>query len=762
MTTTANTLKNDPTRGDMAADLVSLAEERAYDALESAWLERVEGAGKADLAPLMAVANTLASQNEPERAATLLGLIVPPLKAEGRAEDALSVVRRAVELGARPDDFRGDVVGLMRKVNEERKGFEAYLKMSGLAESEPVRGGLAALDRFLGFPVGQHVHHAAGWGIGRVQDVDGRTGELTIDFEKKKGHLLPIDSAIRFLQRLPDDHIWSQKFSAEGRLKALAQDAPGDLVKLAIRSRPDRKATLVQLKAELIPSLVAEKAWTKFWSRAKAQLLHDPLVAISDDARPILSLREEAVRFAEEVRRKIQRAPTLEAASAAARQLLRQSGGGAGQSKVEPHELASVAASLAARLAAEAAKTIPARPGAAVEALFTLEDFIASGVKLDGADAPGSPLAPALAAARSIDRFVETARAISESAYLKRYVDRVRKENAATCADRFAATLATAPKEVFALAAAALKEQNAPLLGRTLARIVGSPDPDPEAFLELAKESFAGKFEGIAGAPDRYQVVEKLFSFADRIERLRSGGAPNAPNLRPRVRTLLEEGDYAIVRRYFKDADKDAVRHLYTRVMASHAIDDEVREVARAVVVRRIPDLLAGAVRRFYWDDEGHIFVTREGLRRYEAEFQELANVKIPANARAIGAAAALGDLSENAEFTAALEERNQLVARADRMKKDLERARPLDEAPIEEGVVGPGTRAGLRNKESGAAETYTILGPWDVDVERGVISYTAPLAKGLLGRRVGETVEVQLPGGQRAAYEIIAIERAI
>ncbi|HVY62844.1 MAG TPA: GreA/GreB family elongation factor, partial [Planctomycetota bacterium] len=632
---------------------------------------------------------------------------------------------------------------------------------SGLAEKEPVRAGLQKLDAFLDYPVGRHVYHAAGWGIGKVRDVDQRTGDLTIDFEKKKDHILPVDSAMRFLQKLPDEHIWAMRHSAMDRLKLMVDQSPGELVKIVIRSRPERKATLVQVKAELMPSVVAEKAWSKFWSRAKAELLHDPHVAISDDARPVLSIRENAVRFAEDVKRKITKAPSLDAAATAARTLLRQAAGGQ-TGKVEPAELGEVAATLAARIASDAAKVAKERPGVPVEAWFVLEDYMAAGVKLDGTDAPTSPLAPTIQAARSLERFLDTARTINEGAYLKRFVDRVRKENPQSWVEKFAATLNTSPKEVFALTAAALKEAKPELLGKTLGRLASLPDPDPEAFLELAKESFAGKFTGVPGAPEPFQVVERLLAFADRVERLRSGGAPNAPNLRPRVRALLEDGDYSIVKRYFKDAEKEPVRHLYARVMSSHAIDDEVREVARAIVVRRMPEILTGPQRKHYWDDEAHIWVTRSGLAKYEAEFQELANVKIPANAKAIGAAAALGDLSENAEFTAALEERNQLVARADRMKKDLERAKVLEEAPHEEGVIGPGMKVELKNAANGKGETYTILGPWDVDLEHAVISYTAPLAKGLLGRKVGEKVEVTLPGGQKTQYEVTGVKPAL
>jgi len=83
-------------------------------------------------------------------------------------------------------------------------------------------------------------------GIGKVKDVDQKSGDLTIDFEKKKDHVLPVDSAMRFLQKLADDHIWAMRHSAHDRLKLMVDQSPGELVKVAIRSRPERKATLVR------------------------------------------------------------------------------------------------------------------------------------------------------------------------------------------------------------------------------------------------------------------------------------------------------------------------------------------------------------------------------------------------------------------------------------------------------------------------------------------------------------------------------------
>jgi len=117
-------------------------------------------------------------------------------------------------------------VGLLRAANEKRAGFEAYLKMSGL-EKEPVKSALQKADAFLDYPIGRHVFHAAGWGIGKVKDVDQKSGDLTIDFEKKKDHVLPVDSAMRFLQKLADDHIWAMRHSAHDRLKLIGRPVAG-------------------------------------------------------------------------------------------------------------------------------------------------------------------------------------------------------------------------------------------------------------------------------------------------------------------------------------------------------------------------------------------------------------------------------------------------------------------------------------------------------------------------------------------------------
>ena len=142
------------------------------------------------------------------------------------------------------------------------------------------------------------------------------------------------------------------------------------------------------------------------------------------------------------------------------------------------------------------------------------------------------------------------------------------------------------------------------------------------------------------------------------------------------------------------------------------------------------------------------MYVTAEGLARKQGEFREIMEVKLPKNFADIGRAAAFGDLSENAEYTSALEERDHLTRRASSIKSELDKAKVIDPGRCQDGVVGLGSVIRLRNEQTGEEVDYKLLGPWDGGPEDGVLSYKSPLGRAFLGKSVGEVVEAQLPSG--------------
>ena len=154
------------------------------------------------------------------------------------------------------------------------------------------------------------------------------------------------------------------------------------------------------------------------------------------------------------------------------------------------------------------------------------------------------------------------------------------------------------------------------------------------------------------------------------------------------------------------------------------------------------------------------IWTTKKGLERRSLELKELREVKIPANEEAIGRAASYGDLSENAEWEAAMEEQRNLTSRAMAIEEELRLADLIEEAAIPEDTVAPGTIVNYREVESGSERRVILLGPWDDEVwnEVQVVSYRAPLAKGLLGLKPGEQSTLELPSGS-LDIQVLGIE---
>ena len=161
------------------------------------------------------------------------------------------------------------------------------------------------------------------------------------------------------------------------------------------------------------------------------------------------------------------------------------------------------------------------------------------------------------------------------------------------------------------------------------------------------------------------------------------------------------------------------------------------------------------------WADETTVYTTEEGLRRTQEALNHIIKDELPEVAKQIGVAASFGDLSENAEFTAALEKRDQLASRATGMEKELALAMIITHEMAHSDFVNVGTRVRVLVGDSDEEAVYTFLGPWDTDTDQLVLNYQAPLSMAFMGAKVGDQVTFGEESGSRS-WKIIAIEPAI
>jgi transcription elongation factor GreA len=153
------------------------------------------------------------------------------------------------------------------------------------------------------------------------------------------------------------------------------------------------------------------------------------------------------------------------------------------------------------------------------------------------------------------------------------------------------------------------------------------------------------------------------------------------------------------------------------------------------------------------------VYYTEEGLQKLKADLDHLKSVERPNVARQIADARDKGDLSENAEYDAAKEAQGLLEARIAKMEAELAKARILDESQIDTSKVLIMSKVTIKNSVNGAKMTYTIVPESEADLKAKKISISSPIAKGLLGKKIGDSAEIQVPNGLMK-FEIVEISR--
>lgn len=156
--------------------------------------------------------------------------------------------------------------------------------------------------------------------------------------------------------------------------------------------------------------------------------------------------------------------------------------------------------------------------------------------------------------------------------------------------------------------------------------------------------------------------------------------------------------------------------------------------------------------------DKKQIFVTKEGLEELKKELSELADVKRPQVLDRVSQARSMGDLSENSEYTAAKEELSLIDGRIEELEDIIKSAALIEEKHSKSGNSTVELGSDITVSINGKTEVFTLVGEWEADPKNKKISHESPLGKALIGKSVGEKVEVEAPAG-KIAYTVVEIK---
>ncbi|MFW6162074.1 MAG: GreA/GreB family elongation factor [Planctomycetota bacterium] len=724
---------------DRLSDAIDAGRYRQVDDLWLEWLEAEEVPAEA-LAPLV---ERLAERGEVERAVDLVLSLAPDLVEAGRHAEALPLLRAvALHLDEANEDVRAGLVDCYRHLYRRKRHAGACIDRSGILTEPDLGEAVRRLDRMLSYEEGDYVYHPSGWGVGQITGFHPLEVTATIDFEAKPGHVVPLESLENIFERLDPDDFRVLRTTDPERLRQLGEDDPARLVRKVLAAREGR-VTLRGLRTALQGTVIPKGSWGKWWTRARAELRRDPLVETGSGSNPVMTLRAEALTYEEEMRAQFERLVDLRHQTELVREYARN------RSRAADAEafLAPACRAIAERLRGDD----PA--GEQFEASLLLTRLKADVGEFPGPDAILAQQADPVALLNALTSDRARRRAFE---LLGQQAD----DWAQTCRE----VLLRGPAELWDAAVAGLGETEGP---PTVQSVVEEVLAEPRGNLDLLAWLGRGLLTGRLGAEaDPKAVFELLLTEGDEVARAKrrlrpSDGEFTQTETLTALRQALRANGLAYFDELIAEANEGEASRLLFRIRQSSVLTEQTASQLERKIMRKFPRLLAEDRKEGEAAGPEYIYATPEGIASRRAEHERLVNVEIPEIERRIGEAAAMGDISDNADWRTAIEERTNLTRRASQMAEELSRARPIEPAMVHTDHVSIGSKVTIANTQTGETATYLLLGPWDADTEHHIMSYTAPLARALMRHRVGDEVTLD-HAGETATYRIVAIDSAL
>jgi transcription elongation GreA/GreB family factor len=557
------------------------------------------------------------------------------------------------------------------------------------------------------------------WGFGRIKTVDTVFARFTIDFPGKPGHTMDLSFAADNLKPIPKDHILARKASDLDAVRHLAAHHL-DLIKLVLNSY-DGKATPDQIQAVLTPDVIRDD-WKKWWETAKREMKKDGHFIVPTKKTEPVVFQAKETSLQDRLLADFRAAKGLKARILIVTEVIKLAS--------DLTDKKAAAGEIITALNADITSHLRTQPAVALEAVFARDELAEaaglqpatveiSAAQIWGQDLKFGPMLELIPAAKH-----HRALASYKEANPERWQETLRGSLNFVSA-----------KLVKELASLLIAEGKLEVLKETLAKLVRQHTASSELLLWFGRER-SDTFADILG-PEVFRAMLTAME-RDQFNEKRSN----------RLRDFILE-DQELLNELTASADIEVVKDLTRALQLSPVFDDMDKRSLLARLVKKHPavqSLVSGEQTK----QDSTIQVSWESLERRRLEYQELVQKKIPANSKEIAIARSYGDLRENHEYKSAKEMQKILMRRKEELEAQMMRARGTDFSNAKTDTVNIGTVVGATDLATNQHENFTILGAWDSDPDKGIISYLTPIGQALLNRKVGDEVEFELHGTKR------------
>jgi transcription elongation GreA/GreB family factor len=571
------------------------------------------------------------------------------------------------------------------------------------------------------------------WGFGKIAEWNLGGNQVVIDFEDKKGHSMQAKYAANSLEPLAEDHVLVWRTNDPEAFKAQAKEEPVEVMKKILANHGSRM--FADDIADLLkPRVFDEKEYKRWWDSTKKLLKKDGHFIVPPKKTSPIELRDKPLSRSEELIKQFKDARQPKQMLKTVEEILKNR-----DEFTDPvYQLQPVTASLET----SAGQQQNLRPEVALDFLVArdslVEEFkeLKKGTEtlevadvLKGNEEKLGELIPQLPAARQRRALGAFPEAFGDN-WSHKLMDLVPQCPSRTVAD------------VYRILRDAKKEQE---LFEYLRHAIQANTATSEMLYWFCKERTRMPAEMIG--PNVLKCVLSALEY-DQLSETKKG---------TKLQNLIFD-DLELIPDMLEGAERREAGELLRRLKMSPAFDDLTKRSFLGRIIKLHPELQS-VLTGEEGEKEESLIVSWESLDARRAEFKKLVEKEIPQNSKEISAARELGDLRENFEYKAAKQQQAVLLRRKAELEDMIGKAQGTDFKNPDTGKVSIGTTVAFKDVDDGTEETYHILGAWDSDPKNQIIAYKTAIGMALLGRAVGETVELPTEYGQSREVEVLSID---
>ena len=574
------------------------------------------------------------------------------------------------------------------------------------------------------------VHRA--WGLGQIKEYDERENRLIIDFQgDRSAHAMDPVFCVDKLEVLDDADILVRAQKDKATIDDMVKNRPTDLIADILSRAPEHTATALEIET-VLSRLMGPSAFKKWWTQTKKALVKDPRIAVPAKKTDPFILREEPVRAEDEVLDEFFETKAPKKKINLASKLIELS--------VKHDDIKNELPQILEELKVCLAETRQLNPGERLHGIWIRNDlarFIHTDVEV---------LEPTSASIITSSNDLSVLAEQIPSSYYARLLDLIFR---------------TLPDQWERLTFDLLKNSSGKLTAECVNFLIAKgKDAEISATFErwlveqnlkapvltwILKNRKSNRYGEMLKGLMTPRLLSAIF-FAIDYEALQNTSTRRIP-----LAELVGD-DKDLFADLLADSSYETAHDLAQTLILNQGFEDLSKKSLLARFIRLFPNIqsiVGGEPSQSDSSDSEELVVSKESLDARKKEYELLITVKIPKNKEDIAEARSHGDLRENAEYKMAKQEQDLLLAQKSELEVALNKARVTDFTDASTSLVSIGSVVDLMIDSTSEKVTYSILGAWDSNPEKHILSYQTPLAKALLGRQPGDKVTVEIDGNE-------------